>query len=865
MHQADRVLFTADEMQVLYMNSIRTKITLLTVCAIIIALSVATAIGVVSIRKLGRNDSDQMIHLTAATGALNLESYFESVEHSAETVATLVQDGFDGMPFENLEEQVEGSRNLFGRIANNTNGVLTYYYRIDPEVSETVKGFWYVNQDGNGFVEHEVTDISQYDTNDTSQLVWFTVPKATGKGIWLPPYNTENLDALVISYNVPVYWKNQFVGVIGIEMNYEMLAREVEKIKIFQTGYAFILDEDSKVIYHPLIDSDRLNLEPTALNDSDQFIGSNHIRYSYEGIEKEAVWIPLRNGMRLYVAAPVSEINRGWQGMVWNILLAALVILAVTSIVTMRFSNRITKPLSDLTEAAKQVQNGNYETELTYDKNDEVGILTRTFRQLTSHTKQNLSEARRMATIDSLTGIKNKHAYRQWEEDIDAEIKKGTQEPFAVAVCDINDLKTVNDMYGHKEGDACIRHACVKICDVFSHSPVFRIGGDEFAVILTGEDYFQRKRLMEQINDIPKDSSKIRIGETVSAGMSEYDPDKHTSLLCVFEEADKAMYERKQYLKENILPKENSAEENMPYAYIPVIHTRKQILVVDDMEMNREIMGDLLKDEYDILYASDGAEALEVLRSHKNEVDLVLLDLQMPKMNGREVIAEMQVDEDLMLIPVIFLTVDQTAELDCLRSGAMDFIPKPYPDIEIVKARIAKCIELSEDRELIRYTERDKLTGLLNKDYFYRYVRRLDNIYKNGVLDAVVCDINQFHSAKKQYGRQFGDQVLRSIGGNIRKLARKTGGIGCRKDGDTFLLYCPHQDDYEQFFREFVSDVLEDEEATSNISLRFGVFADAQKEPDIEERFAKAELAADQVKDDTQKMYRFYNLNGSNV
>ena len=105
-----------------------------------------------------------MIHLTAATGALNLESYFESVEHSAETVATLVQDGFDGMPFENLEEQVEGSRNLFGRIANNTNGVLTYYYRIDPEVSETVKGFWYVNQDGNGFVEHEVTDISQYDT-----------------------------------------------------------------------------------------------------------------------------------------------------------------------------------------------------------------------------------------------------------------------------------------------------------------------------------------------------------------------------------------------------------------------------------------------------------------------------------------------------------------------------------------------------------------------------------------------------------------------------------------------------------------------------------------------------------------------------
>ncbi len=167
----------------------------------------------------------------------------------------------------------------------------------------------------------------------------------------------------------------------------------------------------------------------------------------------------------------------------------------------------------------------------------------------------------------------------------------------------------------------------------------------------------------------------------------------------------------------------------------------------------------------------------------------------MPKKNGREVIAEMQLDEDLMSIPVIFLTVDQDAELDCLRSGAMDFIPKPFPDIEIVKARIAKCIELSENRELIRYTERDKLTGLLNRDYFFRYVRRLDNIYKDTVLDAVACDVNHFHSAVKQYGRHFGDYVLRTVGDSIRKLARETGGISCRQDDDTFLLYCPHRDD----------------------------------------------------------------------
>ena len=163
---------------------------------------------------------------------------------------------------------------------------------------------------------------------------------------------------------------------------------------------------------------------------------------------------------------------------------------------------------------------------------------------------RNLSAARKMATIDSLTGVKNKHAYVQWEEKINEEIRKGTQEPFAVVVCDINNLKAVNDLYGHKEGDACIKNACSKICRIFSHSPVFRIGGDEFVVLLMGGDYGQRKKLMEQINELPVNRSKIVIGETVAAGMVEYDREHHVSLLSVFEEADRAMYERKQAQKD---------------------------------------------------------------------------------------------------------------------------------------------------------------------------------------------------------------------------------------------------------------------------------------------------------------------------
>ena len=841
------------------MHSIRTKFTLTVVSVILITLSIATAIGVISIKNLGRDDADQMIHLTATTGAMNLEHYFESVEHSVRTVSTLVSDSFEGMPFEDLDSQVERARNLFGRIAYNTNGVLTYYFRIDPEISEDVKGFWYVYQDEEGFKEHEVTDITRYDTSDTSSLVWFTVPKATGEAVWLPPYYTENLGARVISYNVPVYWKDQYVGVVGIEIDYEMLKKEVENISVYKSGYAFILDENSNVFYHPQLDSAQLNLETTAVDESETFIGSNHIRYNYEGVEKEAVWIPLSNGMRLYVCAPVSEINSGWISMIGKILVALLVILVISILAMMRFTDHFTKPLDDLTEAAKQVDEGNYDISLKYDKDDEIGLLTRTFKQLAANTKEKITKARRMAAVDSLTGIKNKHAYAHWEEDINGRIKAGVQEPFAIVVCDINDLKTANDMYGHKEGDICIKYACARICGVFGHSPVFRVGGDEFIVILTGEDYIQRQKLLEKINALPKDLSKVRPGETISAGLAVYDNEKHPSVLSVAEEADKAMYEKKQALKEAMSQEINESDSTQDMEYIPVIHARKTILIVDDVEMNREILGDLLADDYNIAYAADGVEALDILSSRKDEIDLVLLDLLMPNKNGREVITEMQVDEDLMDIPVIFVTVDQASELDCLKTGAMDFIPKPYPDVELIKARIAKCIELAEDRALIRYTERDKQTGLLNKDYFFRYVNRVDHLFKDSSLDAVVCDVNRFHSVNKQFGRQFCDHVLHDIGICMRKLARKTGGISCREDEDTFLLYCQHQDDYEELLKEFLSELYADKEIADNINIRFGVFTNARQEPDMEERFERARIAADRVKNNPEQICGFYD------
>ena len=121
---------------------------------------------------------------------------------------------------------------------------------------------------------------------------------------------------------------------------------------------------------------------------------------------------------------------------------------------------------------------------------------------------------------------------------------------------------------------------------------------------------------------------------------------------------------------------------------------------------------------YELIFAADGYEALEQIHTHKDDLALILLDLMMPRLSGMDVLKTMKNDEDIRDIPVIVMTADHQSELECLNLGVMDFVPKPYPQWEIVRTRVNKCIELAEDREMIRATERDRLTSLLNIDYF---------------------------------------------------------------------------------------------------------------------------------------------------
>ena len=162
--------------------------------------------------------------------------------------------------------------------------------------------------------------------------------------------------------------------------------------------------------------------------------------------------------------------------------------------------------------------------------------------------RQELGSARLLAYTDQLTGVRNKNAHTEAEKKLNERISEGDLDQLGILVFDLNGLKSINDTKGHEVGDEYLQNACAMICKQFKHSPVYRIGGDEFVAHLEGEDYIHRDMLLEDFDNRIEDNQ--RKGKVVIAtGLDVFRPGKDESYQNVFERADKKMYDRKHFLK----------------------------------------------------------------------------------------------------------------------------------------------------------------------------------------------------------------------------------------------------------------------------------------------------------------------------
>lgn len=285
---------------------------------------------------------------------------------------------------------------------------------------------------------------------------------------------------------------------------------------------------------------------------------------------------------------------------------------------------------------------------------------------------------------------------------------------------------------------------------------------------------------------------------------------------------------------------------------------KRRILIVDDELVNREILGNILSTVYEVEYADNGMIALDMLSLPDAAYSLVLLDLLMPVMDGFEFLKKRETDDKLKRIPVIVMTSEKESEVRSLELGAADFIKKPYDMPEVVIARCKRIVELFEDKNLIRHTERDQISGLYTKDYFFEYIRQIELWGSDIPRDALVFDIEQFHLINEFCGRPFGDLMLSKIGESLQKELSAMNAIACRANADTFYVFAAHQSDYGKLqatLRSVINDVFK----MNNVRIRFGLWENVNRDVEIEAWFDRAKIACNLNRGDFTQSFALYN------
>ena len=334
-----------------------------------------------------------------------------------------------------------------------------------------------------------------------------------------------------------------------------------------------------------------------------------------------------------------------------------------------------------------------------------------------------LSGYNRELYTDALTGIYNR---RYYEERI-----RNSNMSAGVAMIDLDDFKIYNDTFGHDAGDLVLTTVVGIIKDNIRRTDMLiRMGGDEFLLVMPdiGEQAFADKlnQIQEKVHSSKVPGySQLRISVSIGGVLSGIG----NTVVQAIRKADQFMYQAKTCKNmvvtehdEQLKEQQESANNNGSKAY------KYRILVVDDSEMNREILSEILSEEYDIIEADSGDTCIDMLRKYETGISLVLLDIVMPGMDGFGVLNYMNRHHYLEDIPVIMISSEDSAEIvrRAYEMGVSDYINRPF-DAGVVHRRVYNTIKL--------YAKQRRLITLITNQV---YEKEKNNRMMVGILSQIV-------------------------------------------------------------------------------------------------------------------------------
>lgn len=520
------------------MKSIQSKILLVVISGLLIMTAVVSAIAVSMTHDIMHKDADRILNNVCQKEAAYINDVLGDIEKSAATMkhyATTELEGLEKLlDGEYRRFYLERAGKMFIDVALNTSGLEGFFMRINPEYSDGITGFHNLIAEDEEIKAMEMTDLTQYAADDIKNVGWYYTAVNAGKAVWLDPYIFPGHETYLISYVVPLYVNEKLLGVIGFNLDFEYLVERVNAINVYDRGYAVLLAKDEVTCYNA------------------PEIAESHNPHTHADVA-------LKNGMYLELRADYKDIQKEIRPMLGKIIYAFIVVLAVSIIYTILVTRKMIRPLKQLTCAAQRISEGVKDEKLLrvpVDSKDEIGTLSRVLVDTYAKIQDYTAYINALAYKDSLTGMKNNTAYAECVKGLNQEMNSGSPK-FGVLVADINNLKKTNDNFGHEAGNELIIHTAETLSVLFKESEIFRIGGDEFAIILKGKDYENYDRLIGQMDEICQNDYIVAGGTlvpvSIARGVALFNPDSDRQYKDIFAKADQAMYIHKEHYKQKLI------------------------------------------------------------------------------------------------------------------------------------------------------------------------------------------------------------------------------------------------------------------------------------------------------------------------
>ncbi len=523
-------------------HTIRFKITAITLAVILVTVLSVVAVCYAPIRRVTDHESVEMMRLIGQDTQNLLDKYFSSIEQSVEMTASEAIDSLDSVILAEcgaagtyasgsaktkeqearldayLSAYCSKIRDTFQSVASHTHGSITYYYCINPEVSENVHGFFYSRVGKAGFAEREPLDARTLDPKDKEHTTWYYTPIERGRPSWVGPYTAHFLDEIwICSYLVPIYNMGTLIGVLGMDIPVDTMVEQVRTIRVYDTGFASLCDQEGHIFYHPELDQGAVpelsDLSVPALTLRNENSGDTMIRYTADGEKRQMSFCTLQNGMKLVVTAPLDEINASWIFLVNRILLVVVAALILFFVILMIALTATTSPLQRLTAASRKLAAADYDVELDYKGRDEVGELTDAFRLMRDKQKEYIDDLNRRIYTDDLTGLPNMRAFFMLALEHKASMLEAGKKP-VLLYFNLIGMKHFNRQFGFEEGNRLLIAFAQVLKEHYGRRHVCRFSLDHFAAVVEekGLEYELRK-IFDECQEINNGRSlPVRVG-----------------------------------------------------------------------------------------------------------------------------------------------------------------------------------------------------------------------------------------------------------------------------------------------------------------------------------------------------------------